>query len=110
MNARILISFNNALMTTWMKKPLCCKSLVEENSCKKVEQEFSIQPEVRGPVDLGERVCRSPSKNWVAVVNERIELLISEAELNIQFNSSGIRWSRGDEQKIMERIPRNNGP
>ena len=38
-----------------MKFSLCCKSQEVVNSCKRVEQEFSIQSDVCGPVDVGER-------------------------------------------------------
>ena len=39
--ARILLSFNNALMAAWMKEPLCCKSQEEEKQLLIVEKEYS---------------------------------------------------------------------
>ena len=52
----------------------------------------------------------SQDKRRVADIRAGIEMLMSEVELNIQFKSSGSRWSRRVEQMMKDWFPRHNGP
>ena len=57
MEARISISFNNALMAAWMKEPLCCKSQEEENSVRLLRRNT---------------VAERQSRNRIAVVKAEV--------------------------------------
>ena len=94
MKARILISFNNALMAAWMKEPLCCKSQEEENSYKRVEQEFSIQPVVR--LILGAR-----SKRWKygLLKKQRSSVECALSCWNVHLSAAGIGLDKRERER-----------
>ena len=70
--ARVLISFNNALMAAWMKEPLCCKS----KEAKKKKKKKKTFVELRR-----NKEAERQSRNRVAVVKTKYELLKTEQEL-----------------------------
>ena len=57
-----------------------------------------------------ESSCYSQGKSRVAENRAGIEMLMSEAELNIQFNSFGSRWSRKVKRMMKDLFRRHNGP